>query len=212
MPFNPPDLTTECLFLAIIIGILLALTAVLQHSTPKAPRIISGVAAWLFLITFTVSTGVVEAYRMPLLPIFMILINLVSLGFALSPIGRSLALGTPLRFLILFQSFRLPLELILHQWAKEGTIPDSMTWTGQNFDIISGVVALIAFPFVENNRAVAWVANLIGFALLLNVMRIAIRSTDLLLPYHLPYALIVPVCIGGALIGHIVLTRKLLVY
>jgi hypothetical protein len=27
--------------------------------------------------------------------------------------------------------------------------------------------------------------------------------------YHVPYALIIPVCIGGALIGHIALTRAL---
>jgi hypothetical protein len=28
--------------------------------------------------------------------------------------------------------------------------------------------------------------------------------------YHIPYTLIIPICIGGALIGHIALTRALL--
>ena len=32
----------------------------------------------------------------------------------------------------------------------------------------------------------------------------------LLLPAHLPYAWIVPVCVAGALTGHIVLTRALM--
>ena len=32
----------------------------------------------------------------------------------------------------------------------------------------------------------------------------------LLLALHLPYMLIGPVCVGGALLGHIVLTRRLL--
>jgi hypothetical protein len=51
-------------------------------------------------------------------------------------------------------------------------------------------------------------------------MRVAILSSPvsfgwpvtprLELAYHMPYALIVPVCIGGALIGHIALTRALI--
>lgn len=50
-------------------------------------------------------------------------------------------------------------------------------------------------------------------------MRVAIMSSPLpfawgpqppplLLALHLPYALIGPVCVGGALFGHVVLTRK----
>jgi len=56
---------------------------------------------------------------------------------------------------------------------------------------------------------------------LANVGRVAVRSPPLafgwpdvtpkLQPaFHLPYALIIPVCISGALIGHIALTRALL--
>jgi len=35
-------------------------------------------------------------------------------------------------------------------------------------------------------------------------------SPPLLLPFHFPYFFIVPVCVGGALAGHIILTRALL--
>jgi hypothetical protein len=34
-------------------------------------------------------------------------------------------------------------------------------------------------------------------------------APPLLVAFHLPYALIGPVCVGGALFGHIVLTRAL---
>jgi hypothetical protein len=100
-----------------------------------------------------------------------------------------------------------------------------MTWTGQNFDIVTGILALLAAPFPNRassrGRAVGWTFNLIGLALLLNVMRVAVMSSPLpfawkdvepplQLALHFPYALIVPVCIGGALIGHIALTRALL--
>jgi hypothetical protein len=82
-------------------------------------------------------------------------------------------------------------------------------------------VTLVVFPWADRYRAVAWFANVVGAFLLLNVMRVALFSSPvpfgwnvtppLLLAHHLPYALIAPVCVAGALLGHIVLTRALLV-
>lgn len=97
--------------------------------------------------------------------------------------------------LVAFQGFRLPLELVLHAWAEAGTIPATMTWTGQNVDILSGVAALVAAPFAARHRAAAWLTSIVG---------------ALLLAFHLPYATILLVCVGGALAGHIVLLRALL--
>jgi hypothetical protein len=86
--------------------------------------------------------------------------------------------------------------------------------------MISGIVALVTFSFVGKYRGLAWFANIVGLVLLINVMRVALMSAPvpfgwhidppLLVAFHLPYALIGPVCVGGALIGHIVLTRALL--
>ena len=54
---------------------------------------------------------------------------------------------------------------------------------------------------------------MIGFALLANVARVVVMSSPLpfawgvepplQLGMHLPYALIVPICVGGALAGHV---------
>ena len=128
--------------------------------------------------------------------------------------------GLPLAALVGFQGFRLPLELVLHQWVGEGSIPETMTWTGQNWDIVAGVMALVVAAWPSRPRAVVWAFDVLGFVLLLNVMRVAIFSSPLpfawplqppmLLPLHLPYAWIVPICVAGALGGHIVLTRALL--
>jgi hypothetical protein len=95
-----------------------------------------------------------------------------------------------------------------------------MTWDGSNWDVVSGILALVMAPLAGRSRAAAWTANAVGFGLLLNVIVDAARSSPgrlysgvrppLQLPFHLPYALILPVCIGGALIGHIALTRALL--
>lgn len=63
----------------------------------------------------------------------------------------------------------------------------------------------------------AWTVNLLGIDLLIDVGRVAIMSSPvpfgwnveppLLLAAYLPYALIVPVCVGGALAGHVLPSR-----
>lgn len=95
-----------------------------------------------------------------------------------------------------------------------------MTWTGQNWDIVSGILALLLAPLCRFSKAWAWVVNGVGLVLLANVARVALFSSPvpfgwpvepkLALIYHAPYVLIIPVCVGGALIGHLALTRALL--
>jgi hypothetical protein len=179
-----------------------------------------GLALWLGLLALAVRSGFVAASPMPRLPIFFGGIILVSVVAGLSAIGRWLAASAPLTALVGFQAFRLPLELILHDWAAQGTIPGTMTWTGQNWDIVTGVTSLVAAFFANRSPASAWIANVIGIVLLANVARVAMMSSPLpfawpvtpplLLAFHAPYALIAPVCVGGAAFGHVVLTRALL--
>jgi hypothetical protein len=179
---------------------------------------------WLTATSAVVTTGVIAAAPMPRLPLFFAAANLAALLLALSPIGGRLARALPLQALVAFHAFRLPLELVLHSWAEHGTVPRTMTWTGRNFDIVTGVLAIVAAPFVNRattrGRAVAWTFNVIGLALLLNVMRVAVMSSPLpfawkdvdpplQLALHVPYAWIVTVCVAGALAGHVVLTRAL---
>ncbi len=95
-----------------------------------------------------------------------------------------------------------------------------MTWSGSNPDIVSGLVALAAAPLAVRSRAAAWTATVVGFALLMNVARVALMSSPLpfswqvqpplLLAAHLPYAWIVPVCVAAALAAHLVTFRALL--
>ncbi len=51
-----------------------------------------------------------------------------------------------------------------------------MTWSGQNFDIISGVAALLFLPFINRRRSLAWIPNTIGLLLLINVIRVVVSS------------------------------------
>lgn len=186
----------------------------LRRSLP----VVLGTAIWLSLICGLVSSGWPEVKASRTL-VFMALINLVSLMIGLSPVGRWLA-GSSLTWLVAYQAFRLPLELVLHAWVIQGVIPQSMTWSGANWDVASGIVALVSAPFVRRFGTLAWVVNGLGLLLLANVVRVAVMSSPvpfgwpvtpkLALIYHVPYFLILPVCVGGALIGHIALTRALL--
>jgi len=208
-------------FAALLILILAALFFGTHFAAPKqTSKTIVLVTIWLGISTFVVESGILRSHPMPLVPLFFLLMNAAAVVFSFSPLGRNLAIGLPLQALVGFQGFRLFLELILHSWAEQGTIPTTMTWNGQNFDIVSGIAALVLATFAARWKVAAWVANLLGIVLLLNVIRVVVLSSPLpfawkvdpplQLIFYFPYFLIVPVCIGGALAGHILLTRALL--
>jgi hypothetical protein len=228
MFFIPPDELSTEIFLGIMAAVLVTFFYGIYRANKKMGRpallrtalVVLGTFVWLALFTFVVESGLLEKNLTPRLPLFFLFTNLVAVITALSPIGRWLATATPICYLVLFQMFRIPLEWILHFWAEQGAIPESMTWSGQNWDVVSGFFALAFFMTVKRYPKLAWIPNGVGFILLLNVMRVAVLSSPvsfawtvsppLLLAFHLPYAWIVPICVGGALMGHIVLTRALL--
>src|SRR5690606_13612389 len=160
----------------------------------------------IYLVVFGTlsSSGLLEEKPMPYLMLFFLGNAICAIAFAFSPAGSWLAYGLPVQALVAFHSFRLPLELVLHEWAEQGTIPTTMTWTGQNFDIVSGALALLVTPALTRFQWLAWVFNIVGFLLLLNVIRVAVMSSPLpfswntnpplQLAFNLPYALIGPVC------------------
>jgi hypothetical protein len=222
MSFQPASLASVLAF-RLIVAVVVAAFLWAVHRAYGRGRVllitILSLLVWLGVLTGLVASGRMESLPLQGLPLFFAPILVICTAAALSPFGGRLATVVPLAALVGFQAFRLPLELVLHTWAGQRTIPETMTWTGQNWDIVSGIVALIAAPLAGRFPVAARIANVIGFALLVNVIRVAIMSSPLpfawgqqpplLLALHLPYALIGPVCVGGALFGHIVLTRKL---
>lgn len=228
MTFKHSEAISFFTFVAILLAVIaMQLTSVyiaqrrLGRNAVKRTLIVGAMyAAGLAIFSAVVVSGILEASPIPWLMIIFGFFNISAVLFAFSGAGATLVKGLTLTELVAYQVFRLPLELVLHSWAQQGTIPQTMTWTGQNFDIISGIVALLAAPFANRSRIVAWTANIIGLALLLNVMRVAVMSSpvpfgwgvepSLQLAFHLPYAFIIPVCVSGALAGHMILTRRLL--
>jgi hypothetical protein len=154
----------------------------------------------------------------PALPIFGVwLIGTVVLGR--SRFGRRLS-ALPLNLLIGYQAFRILVELLLHQGVTEGVVPPQLSWSGRNLDIIPG---LLAVPFGlwahRLPRAALWGFNLVGLGLLLNVIVVAILSVPT--PFqvftpdntwvgYFPFTWLPTGLVALALLGHVVLTRRLL--
>jgi hypothetical protein len=216
----PSDGLTLAGFLLIVVAVpVLALRGAGRVDRTLARRFAGFLILWIGGLAAVVQSGVLQRSILPGVPLFFATINLGALAFGLSPWGRQLA-GLPLRALVAFQGFRFPLELVLHRWAELGTVPPTMTWTGQNLDVVSGLLALGALFGPGRSRAYAWAFNVAGSLLLLNVLRVVVLSSPLpfswplarplALAFHLPYALIAIVCVWAAIAGHVILTRALL--
>jgi len=220
--FKAPDALSTALFMAVvswvIFAILFSVYRSYRYSTKHAALITAVVAAgftvWLFFIYGIVRSGVLLEQPMPRLLWLFVGVNLVSLVFALGPVGGALAEKLSFSALVGFHFFRFPLELILHRWALDGVIPMTMTWTGRNFDVATGLLSFLILALMRLRstevRRLALIFNVIGFVLLLNVGRVVVLSSPLQLVMHVPYFLIAPVCVGGALVAHVILFRKLI--
>jgi hypothetical protein len=149
-------------------------------------------------------------------------IILVSCALAFGPAGRTLAAFTPLWALVAVQGFRLPLELAMHALAERGIMPPQMTYTGRNFDIVTGTTAIVVAAAVAAGyagRRVVLVWNVMGLVLLINVVVVALRSTPVFAafgadPAHLntfvtyqPFVWLPAVMVAAALAGHLIVAR-----
>jgi hypothetical protein len=183
------------------------------------------VAAWLWIPGALAARGALADFsRFP--PPFagmMLALFAATVALAFSPLGTRLVAHAPLHTLIGYQVFRVPLEFWLHAMHDHGAIPQQMTWSGQNFDVVAGlgalVVASLAWRGAASRRLVAgW--NWLGFLLLLNVGRIAVTSLPtplrtftseppLTLPATFPYVWLPAFLVQAALFGHVLVWRWL---
>ncbi len=229
MMFSPGSTSSVTAFAFIVVSVVIAIlvsgfVATARESGTDAAakatlRLGLGLAAWLSMFSLLAISGILERHPLPLIPITFAAMLLPAAGLAFSPWGTRIARQLPLFALVGFHGFRLPLELVLHAWAETGTVPSTMTWTGANFDIVTGLAAVLLAP-AAGKRAIAWFVNALGFVLLMNVLRVVVMSSPvpfgwpvqpkIMLIAHFPYVLIGPVCVAGALAGHIILPRKLL--
>jgi hypothetical protein len=183
-------------------------------------RLTFSILAWMLIAAVLALSGLLNRFSATPPPIALLVIS----GF----IG-TIAVGTsswvrrlielPLATLIAAQAFRIFVEILIHESSTIGLAPLQMTWEGYNSDILTGVTALALAPFaraVPTRLVFIW--NCLGLALLIWVVGIAIVSFptpfQLLRPDNtwvasFPYVWLPSLLVPAALLGHIVIFRKL---
>ena len=231
----PASMLSTLAFVAIVAGVAVAFVlgvraaALRLDEDPKragrhALLATVGVVLYAILTAAVAGSGLLERPGpIPMLMPFFAACNLLVVGLAFSRLGTRLSTGLPIAALVGFQAFRLPLELVLHRWYNEGVIPVQMTFDGHNFDILSGIGAIV-LVFALRRGVAGWRSvlayNLMATGLLITVATIAVLSAPvpfrayfaeptLVLPYNPPYTWIVPFCVSGALFGHLLVFRWL---
>lgn len=175
----------------------------------------------------TLAAAAAGALRFDTVPPTMVIVIALTLAVPVfvgsTTIGARLAAGLPLSVLVGTQSFRLPLELMMHRAATEGVMPPQMSYSGFNFDIVTGITAVlvavaIAKGWAGRRAAALW--NVLGAVLLLNVVIIALLSTPLPIRVFMneppnvwitraPFIWLPTVMVFSAILGHIVVLRHL---
>lgn len=151
---------------------------------------------------------------------------LISVVLGLSSFGTNAA-AMPMASLIGLQAFRLPLELLMHRGVTAGIVPVELSYTGYNFDIVTGIsaaaIAIALSRGISVPRGVLWLWNIYGLYCLAAILVVAVLGSPMLHrfgtePGHVntwvlffPYVLVPVELVVVALSAHVVITRKLLI-
>lgn len=141
-------------------------------------RITIAVVVWAIMVSiasFSGFTGNFNLFPVNAMPILLIpLITTLVILFTANM--KTLTAQLNLKVLTRLQVFRVFVEIVLWLLFIQNLLPVQMTFEGRNFDILAGITALIAAPYLVNNKTwmIAW--NIFGLLLLINIVVIALLS------------------------------------
>lgn len=184
----------------------------------------SGALIWMGVTLALADRGTFLNWNATPPPFALLVVAIIVLGVAIafSPLGGRLA-HLPLWTLVAAQAFRLPLEIAMHALVGRGIMPGQMSYTGRNFDVLTGasaiaVAALVATGVSGRKLVAAW--NVAGLLLLMNIVVIAILSTPKfaafgpdrlnVFVFYPPFVWLPAVLVLAALAGHLIVFRALI--
>ena len=216
---------TALLFVVLVVVMVLLVFRALRQAGAGTPILAGITLAYLVVPAMLASAGLLDRYTpLPAPALVMVLIlTMITLTVTVSRLGRSVIAAVGLQALVAYQAFRIPVEWLLHRLYQEGAVPIEMTYAGRNFDIVTGVAAAALGAWLlrggrSRGAVLAW--NVLGLALLANIVTIAILSTPVpfrrfvdgppnLLPSVVPYVWLPSFLVQLALAGHILVFRIL---
>jgi len=209
--------------LAIVVA---ALTVALIGRAGRNEALFAGVIVGALMIAeyAVASAGALHEWtqRPPPLIVATAIPILLALWTALSGVGGRIAASAPFAAIIGIQTFRFPLELVMHQAALSGLMPVEMSYSGRNIDILTGLLAIPVALAALRGQAPRWLIgawNAIGTLTLINIVGVAIAATPVFAafgPDHLntwvadvPYVFLPTILVPAAAFGHALTWRKL---
>jgi hypothetical protein len=215
---------------ALVAGFVLACRAagVRAGEAPAAVRRRTRTAAalalgWCTLWGALAGAGVLARFewRPPPLALFLLAVLAGAVALGTSRFAAPLA-RLPLAALVGFQVFRLPLELVMHEAAEASVMPSLLSYSGWNFDIATGTLALPVAALVAAGRAPRWLVpawNALGLAALAMIGVIAVGTAPFVQAFgpgqvnawvaYLPFVSLPGVMVTAAILGHVLVIRRL---
>lgn len=138
--------------------------------------------------------------------------------------GREYIDRLDMKYLILIHTVRIPVEIVLYLLYLHKKVPVGMTFEGSNYDILSGISAIVIFWLYKKDRIgkaglLLW--NVICLLLLVNIVVTAVLSAPLafqqfafdqpnIAVLYFPYVWL-PCCVVPlVLLSHLAAMRKLI--
>ena len=217
---------TASLFVVLVLMMVVLVFRALRRAGAGAMVRVGITVAYLVVPAALAAAGLLDRYNpLPAPALVMVLaLTLITVTITLSRLGGRVIAAVGLPALVAYQAFRIPVEWLLHRLNQEGVVPVQMTYAGRNFDIVTGVAAAVLGAWLlrggrSRGLVLAW--NVLGLALLANIVTIAILSTPVpfrrfldgppnLLPSVVPYVWLPSFLVQLALAGHVLVFRTLL--
>lgn len=216
-----PSPPLELGFVALVLTVAGVIVVLVRRAGAPVAPVAIGLAAYLTTFYVLGVSGLLADATPPRPLLVLVPALAASLWFALrSHPGEALVARAPMAALVGLHVFRVPLELMMHAWAQEGALPLQMTFAGLNWDIVTGVGALLLLPFAARSRIGVLLWNIGGLALLINIVTVAITSLPgplrlftndppNLLVMRAPYIWLPTFLVQVAFAGHILVFRAL---
>ena len=196
-------------------------------SSSVANKILMGLMAWMVLQGVVSASGfylktdaLPPRFALAVIPVFIALIY-----FLTTKSGQNFLDKLPLKDLTTLHICRVPVEIVLLWLYQSQQIPQSMTFEGRNFDILSGLTAVPMAWFVFQNgemkRIPLLIWNIICLVLVLNIVTIGMLSAPTPLQQwafeqpnigvlKFPFVWLPSVIVPIVILSHLVAIRRLL--
>jgi hypothetical protein len=178
-------IATTVVFFGLLLSRLRKSLAATSFTESKKKKIFNGtlisLIGWAIVTSVLSLSGIISDFSSfpPKIGILLIIPLITIIWIIRTTEMKEILMHTPPESIIWLQSFRIVVEILIWRLFVDNLAPIQMTFEGRNFDIISGLTALVVAYFVASKRissslVIIW--NFACLALLVNIVTIAILS------------------------------------